>query len=119
MGGAIRAPRRASTHGPHFHDRLLWRTCHGNQHLWRRTRLRKEPREVITVAFFPKPSEGSWTEHWPELGTAPVDYTDSIDPDQWKLEQQAIFRKCWLNVGRVERLPKKGSYFTREMPSAG
>ena len=71
------------------------------------------------MAFFPKPEAGSWTENWPELGTAPVDYTDSIDPEQWKLEQQAIFKKCWLNVGRVERLPKKGSYFTREMPSAG
>ena len=71
------------------------------------------------MAFFPKPAAGSWTENWPELGTAPVDYTDSIDPEQWKLEQQAIFKKCWLNVGRVERLPKKGSYFTREMPSAG
>ena len=71
------------------------------------------------MAHFPKPQAGSWTENWPELGTAPVDYTDSIDPEQWKLEQQAIFRKTWLHVGRVERLPKAGSYFTREMPSVG
>jgi phenylpropionate dioxygenase-like ring-hydroxylating dioxygenase large terminal subunit len=71
------------------------------------------------VAHFPKPAVGSWTENWPELGTAPVDYTDSIDPEQWKLEQQAIFRRLWLHVGRVERLPKAGSYFTREMPSVG
>ena len=71
------------------------------------------------MAFFPKPAAGSWTENWPELGTAPVNYTDSIDPEHWKLEQQAIFKKTWLNVGRVERLPKTGSYFTREMPSVG
>ena len=71
------------------------------------------------MAFFPKPAEGSWTEHWPELGTAPVNYNDSIDPEHYKLEQQAIFRKTWLKVGRVEQLPKTGSYFTREMPSAG
>lgn len=71
------------------------------------------------MAHFPKPAVGSWTENWPELGTAPVDYTDSIDPEQWKLEQQAIFRRTWLHVGRVERLPKAGSYFTREMPSVG
>lgn len=57
------------------------------------------------MAHFPKPAAGSRTENWPELGTAPVDYTDSIDPEQWKLEQQAIFRKLWLHVGRVERLP--------------
>ena len=71
------------------------------------------------MAFFPKPAAGSWTENWPELGTAPVDYTDSIDPEHWKLEQQAIFKKTWLKIGRVELLPKKGSYFTRELPSAG
>ena len=71
------------------------------------------------MAFFPKPAAGSWTENWPELGTAPVNYDDSIDPEHFKLEQQAIFKKTWLKVGRVERLPKKGSYFTREMPSVG
>lgn len=53
------------------------------------------------MAFFKKPDVGSWTENWPELGTAPVDYTDSIDPEHWKLEQQAIFRKTWLHMGRV------------------
>ncbi|WP_199255442.1 aromatic ring-hydroxylating oxygenase subunit alpha [Mycolicibacterium mengxianglii] len=71
------------------------------------------------MAFFPKPAVGSWTENWPELGTAPVNYEDSIDPEHFKLEQQAIFKKTWLKVGRVEQLPKKGSYFTREMPSVG
>ena len=44
---------------------------------------------------------------------------DSIDPEHYKLEQEAIFKKLWLNVGRVERLPRKGSYFTKEMPSVG
>ena len=64
------------------------------------------------MALFPKPAAGSWTENWPELGTAPVNYEDSIDPEHYKLEQQAIFKKTWLNVGRVEQLPRKGSYFT-------
>ena len=73
----------------------------------------------LNMAFFPKPDAGSWTENWPELGTAPVNYNDSIDPEHWLLEQQAIFKKTWLKVGRVEQLPKKGSYFTREMPSVG
>ncbi len=71
------------------------------------------------MAFFPKPAAGSWTENWPELGTAPVDYTDSVDPEHWKLEQQAIFRKTWLHMGRVELVPKKGRYVTRELPSVG
>jgi Rieske 2Fe-2S family protein len=32
-----------------------------------------------TMPHFPKPAEGSWTEHF-GLGTAPVRYDDSITP---------------------------------------
>ncbi|BBY05664.1 aromatic ring-hydroxylating oxygenase subunit alpha [Mycobacterium noviomagense] len=71
------------------------------------------------MAHFPKPAAGSWTENYPELGTAPVDYTDSIDPDFFEAEREAIFKRTWLTVGRVERLPRTGSYFTKELPSAG
>jgi phenylpropionate dioxygenase-like ring-hydroxylating dioxygenase large terminal subunit len=71
------------------------------------------------TTHFAKPEIGSWTENYPELGTAPVDYTDSIDPEFYKAEQEAIFKRCWLNVGRIERLPRTGSYFTKEIPSAG
>jgi phenylpropionate dioxygenase-like ring-hydroxylating dioxygenase large terminal subunit len=71
------------------------------------------------MPHFTKPAAGSWTENYPELGTAPVDYTDSIDPAVYAAEQEAIFKRTWLNVGRVERLPRVGSYFTKELPSAG
>lgn len=71
------------------------------------------------MPHFTKPAAGSWTQNYPELGTAPVDYIDSIDPQYFADEQQAIFRRTWLNVGRVERLPRTGSYFTKELPSAG
>lgn len=47
-----------------------------------------------------KPAEGSWTEHYCEL------------------ERDAIFRRAWLNLGRVEQLPKVGSYFTCELDAA-
>ncbi|GAA5052195.1 aromatic ring-hydroxylating oxygenase subunit alpha [Nocardia callitridis] len=70
------------------------------------------------MPHFAKPAAGSWTEHYPELGTAPVDYTDSIDPEYYEDERAAIFRRTWLNVGRVERLPRKGSYFTKELAVA-
>jgi len=69
------------------------------------------------VPHFPKPAAGSWTQAYPELGTEPVDYSDSFDPAHFADEQEAIFKRTWLNVGRVERLPKVGSYFTRELPS--
>jgi len=68
---------------------------------------------------FPKPDEGSWTEHYPHLGTEPVDYSDSTSPEFYELEREAIFRRTWLNVGRVEQLPKIGSYFTKEIDAAG
>ena len=60
------------------------------------------------MPHFTKPREGSWTEHF-GLHTEPVNYEDSISPDHYRLEQEAIFRRTWLNVGRVERLPRNGS----------
>jgi len=71
------------------------------------------------LPHFTKPAAGSWTENYPELGTGPVDYTDSIDPSFFEAEREAIFKRTWLNVGRVERLSRTGSYFTKELPSAG
>jgi phenylpropionate dioxygenase-like ring-hydroxylating dioxygenase large terminal subunit len=70
------------------------------------------------MPHFVKPAEGSWTEHYPELGTSPVDYTDSIDPAYYELEREAIFKKTWLCVGRVEQVPRTGSYFTKELAVA-
>src|SRR6187431_1872621 len=70
------------------------------------------------MPHFPKPAEGSWTEHYPKLGTEPISYEDSISPAHYELERDAIFRKSWLNVGRVEQLPRNGSYFTKELDAA-
>jgi glycine betaine catabolism A len=67
---------------------------------------------------FPKPEEGSWTEHYPELGTGLVSYEDSISPAFYELEGEAIFARAWLNVGRVEQLARTGSYFTKELAVA-
>src|SRR5271169_6702340 len=70
------------------------------------------------MAHFAKPAEGSWTEHYPELGTGTVSYEDSISPEHYERERRAIFARTWLNVGRVEQLPRKGSYFTKELAVA-
>ncbi|HMQ27793.1 MAG TPA: hypothetical protein PKA98_17515, partial [Acidimicrobiales bacterium] len=69
------------------------------------------------MAHFTKPAEGSWTEHY-GLPTGPVSYADSIDPAWYELERDAVFRKTWLNVGRVEQLPRAGAYFTKELDAA-
>jgi phenylpropionate dioxygenase-like ring-hydroxylating dioxygenase large terminal subunit len=70
------------------------------------------------MPHFAKPAEGSWTEHYPQLGTAPVSYEDSISPEYYERERAAIFARSWLNVGRVEQLPRVGSYFTKEIDAA-
>jgi phenylpropionate dioxygenase-like ring-hydroxylating dioxygenase large terminal subunit len=70
------------------------------------------------VRYFAKPTEGSWTQHYPELGTGPIDYADSIDPEFFEAEREAIFKRTWLNVGRVEEVPRTGSYFTKELSVA-
>ncbi|MGW0249004.1 aromatic ring-hydroxylating oxygenase subunit alpha [Nocardia goodfellowii] len=71
------------------------------------------------MPHFPKPAAGSWTENYAELGTGPVNYEDSTDPAFYEAEREAIFRRTWLNVGRVERLPRTGSYFTKEIAATG
>src|SRR3990172_8801251 len=76
------------------------------------------PGGTTRMPHFAKPTEGSWTEHYPELGTAPVSYQDSISPEFYELERKAIFGRTWLNVGRVEQLPKVGSYFSKEIAVA-
>jgi len=69
------------------------------------------------MPHFAKPEPGSWTEHF-DIDTTPVSYEDSISPEHYELERDAIFRRTWLNVGRVERLPRVGSYFTKELDAA-
>src|ERR671922_894477 len=69
------------------------------------------------MAHFTKPPEGSWTEHY-GMGTGPISYEDSISPAHYELVRDAIFRRTWLNVGRVEQLPRPGAYFTKELDAA-
>ena len=70
------------------------------------------------MAHFPKPAEGSWTEHF-GLATTPSSYRDSTSPEFYDAEREAIFKRTWLNVGRAEQLPRKGTYFTKELDAAG
>lgn len=57
-----------------------------------------------------------WTTRFPELSTAHVDYEDCISPEYHEKEMDAVFRRTWLNIARVEQLPKNGSYMTKELP---
>src|SRR5258706_1272120 len=87
-------------------------TCPGNDLLFSGDRCYRRH-----MAHFPKPAEGSWTEHF-DLDTGPVSYEDSISPAHYELEREAIFGRTWLNVGRVEQLPNPASYFSNELDPA-
>lgn len=67
------------------------------------------------MALCPKPAEGSWTEHYPDLGTGVMSYEDCVSPAFCEVEREAVFKRARLNVGRVEDLPRKGSCFTGKL----
>ena len=62
-----------------------------------------------------KPASGHWIEAYPELGKGPISLDDSVSAEFYEKEREHIFKKSWLYVGRIEQLPNKGSYFTREL----
>ena len=75
--------------------------------------------EAAGIQSFEKPSAGSWTEAF-GLGTGKVSFKDCYDPEFYELEKEAVFRRTWLHMGRVEHmLPRKGTYFTRELEFLG
>ncbi len=60
--------------------------------------------------------KGKFTPRYPELGTAPVSYDDCTSEEFFRAERKAVFERMWLYVGRIERLGRRGSYFTRDLP---
>lgn len=70
--------------------------------------------EAEGIEVFDKPEVGSWTEAF-GLDTGPVSFRDSFDSEYYELEKTAVFRRSWLNLGRVEKLPRKGTFFTQEL----
>jgi len=56
-------------------------------------------------------------ERWTDklgLGRDPISLEDTISPEFYELELEAVFRRSWLYVGRVDRVAKPGDYFTKE-----
>jgi phenylpropionate dioxygenase-like ring-hydroxylating dioxygenase large terminal subunit len=74
--------------------------------------------EANGIQVFPKPDPGTWTEAF-GLDTGPVPLHDCFDPAFFELEKEAVFRRSWLYMGRAEQLPRKGSYFTKELQFLG
>lgn len=58
-----------------------------------------------------------WHERYPELGTEPIPVESYVSEEHFRLEKERIFRRVWLNVGRVEELPEPGDYLVKDLPS--
>jgi len=56
-----------------------------------------------------------WSEKYPEIGTGPVATEPNICPEFFELERERIFRRHWINMGRVEEVPTAGRYVVREL----
>lgn len=53
----------------------------------------------------------------PELGTGPVPTDIYYDPAFYERELDAIYKRTWLCMGRVEQLRQTGDFFVKEIPT--
>jgi phenylpropionate dioxygenase-like ring-hydroxylating dioxygenase large terminal subunit len=58
---------------------------------------------------------GTVTLEHPELGTAPIETDQNVSAGFFEQEREKIFRRVWLNVGRVDDVPKPGDYVVVEL----
>lgn len=56
-----------------------------------------------------------WLERRPEMGTEPVPISRVTDPEYFKKEQEKIFKRAWLHMGRASQIPNKGDWFVQEI----
>src|SRR6266403_3324313 len=52
------------------------------------------------------------------LGTDPLPTEPYRSPAYFELERERVFKRAWLCLGRIERLPKPGSYFVEPIEIA-
>lgn len=56
-----------------------------------------------------------WSEDYPELGTGPIPTEPCYSPEYFRLEQEKVFSKVWLQVVRIESVAKPGDYFVADI----
>jgi hypothetical protein len=59
-----------------------------------------------------------WHDLYPELGTGPIPIEPYVSREYFEKEQALIFRKVWLNIGRVEQIPNPGDISSKTCPFA-
>ena len=59
--------------------------------------------------------EKQWAEKCHELGTEPLPTEPYVSEDHFERERNLIFRRSWINVGRIDEAPNAGDYFVRDI----
>lgn len=63
------------------------------------------------------PTPANLTLRHPDLGTGPIPTGPYWQPEFYERELEAIFKRAWLCVGRVERLKRSGDFFLKWLPT--
>lgn len=63
--------------------------------------------------------EKQWAKKYPDLATGPVPAEPCVSEEHFAAERDRIFRRTWINVGRVEDVPNRGNCFVREIAICG
>ena len=63
--------------------------------------------------------EKQWAEKYPDVGTGPLPTEPYVSQERFAVERDRIFRRCWINVGRIEEVPDVGDYFVRDIAICG
>lgn len=60
-------------------------------------------------------SSPRWAARYPDLGTDPLPVEPNISPEYFERERKGVFRRSWLNVGRIDEIPEAGDYLVKEL----
>ncbi len=56
-----------------------------------------------------------WQSEYPQMGTGPVPVEPCVSKKYFELERERLFRRVWLNAGRVEEIPEVGNYIVKDV----
>jgi glycine betaine catabolism A len=55
-------------------------------------------------------------DDYPQLERGPVPVEPNVSPEYFERERERIFKRCWLQVCRIEDIPQPGDYLVLDMP---
>lgn len=71
---------------------------------------------MSTVEANPYAGNRRYHDLYPEMGSGPVSTEPYYSEEYFQLEKEYLFKKVWLNAGRVEALPNPGDFVVKDLP---